>query len=247
MRKKNFTLIELLVVIAIIAILAGMLLPSLSKAKERAFAVQCINQQKQVFFPLMAYADDNNGFSVPVHGDKGTTRNTWGLMLYGLGYFPAEKDFGYYRWHNLQCPSITTSPTAAAKLSAYYGLFRWISTMPIAYDSREARDDHGNAGYCPIYKRIKNPSQCGLLADSWQNEHKRQWYVICLDYNAAGVPLPASSGSAGVATAHSRQANMLMLAGNVQQWNVQQLSDTKKGWDKGPFVNIPYYYGLNYR
>jgi len=59
-QKHGFTLIELLVVIAIIAILAAMLLPALSRAKQKGQAVQCLNNLKQLQLCWQMYADDNN-------------------------------------------------------------------------------------------------------------------------------------------------------------------------------------------
>src|SRR5215472_16659082 len=86
-RSGGFTLIELLVVIAIIAILAAMLLPALSKAKERALTAQCIGNLRQLQLCYRMYCDENNNL-LPPNGGTVTTgaANSW------IGQSDAQKD-----------------------------------------------------------------------------------------------------------------------------------------------------------
>ena len=125
-----FTLIELLVVIAIIAILAAMLLPSLSKAKQRAMSITCVNNLKNLSTLLFEYIHDNDEYLIPFSHrgiqDSGAVGSVvWYTVLIRSGHL-----YPKLHYKCMRCPSLITDKVqtnypsnTALGTSKLYGLY----------------------------------------------------------------------------------------------------------------------------
>ena len=111
LKKNGFTLIELLVTIAIIAILAAMLLPSLSAAHKKAQAVQCQSNLRQLSVTTFMYCQDNNDY-LPFawYDDTDASDNNFLSLLTPILYHVEFDGYGDFESKIFMCPKRMTEP-----------------------------------------------------------------------------------------------------------------------------------------
>ncbi len=163
-RVNKFTLIELLVVIAIIAILAGLLLPALNKAREKGWNATCINNQKQLSMGLFHYAGNyDDTFPAPWDGRATSWPNILGTQL---NYLPKNSNY----WKPTSMAGHGDGPFIclmakrwALSKGAEYG---W--TYSLCTWQKETTQNPGG-GYLGGYRKVtafKRSASTPMLADS---------------------------------------------------------------------------------
>jgi len=211
--RHEFTLIELLVVIAIIAILAAMLLPVLSKARERSRAISCSSNMRQLGMAVMLYVDDNEQL-FPVFSLAGATQRWCGNVsfaaLLGGVADPSNSVSWYIRWpEKVCCPGARGAKEAGIR--AAYGMnFAALQEKAANATARySAAQLHGTVNSCYQFIRIQQHSSKLMAVDS------TSWYVQNQTMGNVVNQEEGRSENQKPILRHGNRANILWFDGHV--------------------------------
>ena len=220
--KRGFTLIELLVVIAIIAILAGLLLPALAKAKQKGQSTICLNELKQAGLAMLMFSDENDDM-IP-RGSAGNTTRGWPELMSYMSEGALHPILG----RNIKifmCPSYpipnnipnkgqvvtyvvnawdSRSASSCSSANEHIGLSK-ITNFNLPSDSAYLLDNEGGTDNQGINRPIITSFQRTSLNDVWLPSH--------LPYGSGGKRL--SNDRRIAAKRHNDGSNILFIDGHA--------------------------------